>query len=73
MTFALSASAPIHLVPHGTPYQLDLWGDALRIGKSETIEDTMDKLQTRFGSGVINYAAILYDPRHYSFCENSFH
>ncbi len=63
----------IHLVPHGTPYQLDLWGDALRIGKSETIEDTMDKLQTRFGSGVINYAAILYDPRHYSFCENSFH
>ena len=63
----------IHLVPHGTPYQLDLWGDALRTSKSETIEDAMDKLQTRFGGGVINYAAILYDPRHYSFCENSFH
>ena len=63
----------INLVPYGTPYQLDLWGDAFKMNKVEKIEDTMDKLQERFGSKIINYAMILYDTRHYSFCENSFH
>ncbi len=61
----------INLVPYGTPYQLDLWGDALKINKTEKLEDTMDTLQDRFGSKIINYAVILYDTRHYSFCENS--
>lgn len=50
MTFALSVSVPINLVPYGTPYQLDLWGDAFKMNKVEKIEDTMDKLQERFGS-----------------------
>ncbi|MFR1519125.1 MAG: DNA polymerase IV [Clostridia bacterium] len=63
----------INLVPYGTPYQLDLWGEARKVDKAEKIESTMDKLQDRFGSKIINYAVILYDSRHYSFCENSFH
>ena len=63
----------INLVPYGTPYQLDLWGNALKVQKMETLESTMDKLQDRFGNKIINYAVILYDTQHYSFGENSFH
>lgn len=58
-----------NLVPYGTPYQLDLWGTAQRINKSEKIESTMDQLQYRFGENVINYAMIIYDRSHYAFCE----
>lgn len=57
----------INLVPYGTPYQLDVWGDAVRIDKSEKIENTIDKLQNRFGNKIINYAVILYNNKHFAF------
>lgn len=59
----------INLVPFGTPYQLDIWGSAQQINKLEAIENTMDKLQYRFGSNVVNYAMIMYDRGHYAFDE----
>jgi len=59
----------INLVPYGTPYQLDLWGNTQKITKLEKIESTMDKLQHRFGDNIVNYAMIMYDRNHYSFCE----
>lgn len=59
----------INLVPYGSPYQLDLWGSSLKTNKLETIENTMDKLQYRFGDNVINYAMIMYNKNHYSFSE----
>lgn len=59
----------INLVPYGSPYQLDLWGTSLKTDKLETIENTMDKLQYRFGENIINYALIMYNKNHYSFSE----
>ena len=59
----------INLVPYGSPYQLDLWGSSLKTSKLETIENTMDNLQYRFGDNVINYAMILYNKNHYAFSE----
>ena len=63
----------INLVPYGTPCQLDIWGEASKINRIETLEGTMDHLQNKYGHKIINYAVILYDHHHYSFCENSFH
>lgn len=59
----------INLVPYGTPYQLDLWGNTQKITKLENIESTMDKLQHRFGDNIVNYAMVMYDRNHYTFCE----
>ena len=59
----------INLVPYGSPYQLDLWGTSLKTNKLETIENTMDRLQYRFGDNIINYAMIIYNKNHYSFSE----
>lgn len=62
----------IHLLPYGTPCQMDLWGDTLRNCKMERLEHTMDHLQDRYGNKMINYAVILYDKTHASFSENAF-
>lgn len=62
----------INLMPSGSPYQLDMWGEAQKINKTEKMEDAMYNLQERFGNSIINYATILYDTKHYSFCEDSF-
>lgn len=57
----------IHLVPHGTPYQMDLRGGLSKNKSIQNEVNPIEKLQSKFGSKIINYSVLLYDQKHNTF------